>query len=112
MNDADGLCPNHRQNVERYGDPERIAKRPEHLAEHLCPIWDEIAPQVSLRIGFAGLEALCGQMYRLREAQKKITTEGLVVADARENPVPHPALKIEKEAQAEIRRWIKDYGVR
>jgi len=51
-------------------------------------------------------------MYRLREAQKKITTEGLVVADARENPVPHPALKIEKEAQAEIRRWIKDYGVR
>lgn len=53
------------------------------------------------------LQAYAGQIARLREAQHRIDDEGLVVADARGNPIPHPALAIERAAQNEIREWAK-----
>ena len=111
-NDPDDLCPPHRRNVERYGHPTKITKTPPELPDHLRPIWEEMADQVAVKIGIAGMEALCVQVYRLREAQKKITEEGMVVADPKGNPTTHPALKIEKDAQSEIRRWVKDFGIR
>lgn len=51
------------------------------------------------------LEAYCGQVSRLRDAQARIAKEGLIVADGKGQPVPHPALAVEKSAQAEIRSW-------
>ena len=51
------------------------------------------------------LEAFVGQVARLREAQRRIAAEGLIIADPKGNPVPHPAIAIEKAAQAEIRAW-------
>jgi len=110
--DPDGYCPVHRSNLERYGHPERVERRPPDLPEHLEPIWEEMADQVRVSIGVAGLEALCVQVYRLRQAQAKVTEEGMVVADQKGSPVPHPALRIEKDAQSEIRRWLKDFGSR
>jgi phage terminase small subunit len=110
--ESDGLCAQHVEARERYGDPVKITRRPAHLPAHLVPIWDEMAGQVTTAIGLAGLEALVGQVYRLRTAEEKITTEGLVVADAKGNPTPHPALKVEKDAQSEIRRWLHDFGAR
>jgi hypothetical protein len=41
----------------------------------------------------------------MRDAQTRIDREGLVVADAKGNPIPHPALAIEKAAQVEVRAW-------
>lgn len=54
---------------------------------------------------FSLFEAYCGQVARLREAQRRVSIEGLVIADPKGNPVPHPAIQIEKQAQAEIRAW-------
>lgn len=50
-------------------------------------------------------EAYCGQVARLRDAQQRLQREGLVIADPKGNPVPHPAIAIERAAQAEIRSW-------
>ena len=51
------------------------------------------------------LEAFVGQVARLREAQRRIAAEGLITADPKGYPIPHPAIAIEKAAQAEIRAW-------
>lgn len=78
--------------------------------KHLTAIWDELCVDVNERIGAAGLEALCGQVHRQREAEGRIATEGMVVQDAKGNPVPHPALAIERQAQTEIRKWMDKYA--
>ena len=83
---------------------------PRALPEHLRPIWSETVPKVRSTIGPVGLEALCGQIYRMRDAQERITKDGAIVADAKGNPVPHPALAIEKQAQAEVRAWVIKFG--
>lgn len=51
------------------------------------------------------MDALAGQIARLRDAQARIDAEGLIIADAKGNPIPHPAIEIERKAQAEIRAW-------
>ena len=73
---------------------------------------DEIRAEVlaaygagSERIDGPDLEAYCGQVSRLRDAQARIAEEGLIVADAKGVPMPHPALLIERQAQDEIRKW-------
>lgn len=78
----------------------------------MAAIWSEMVGQVRPTIGAVGLEALCVQVARMRDAQRRITAEGLVVADAKGNPVPHPALAVEKQAQAEIRQWLGKFGAR
>ena len=51
------------------------------------------------------LEAYAGQVVRLRDAQRRLAAEGSVIADPKGNPIPHPALQIERMAQDEIRKW-------
>ena len=61
-----------------------------------------------LAAGYAeipGLDAYCGQVVIERDAAARVADEGLVVADAKGTPVPHPALEIGRKAQAEIRAW-------
>ena len=82
------------------------------LPEHLSEIWDDVVDSVEVRIGSVGLEALCGQIHRQREAERRISEEGIVVQDVKGNPTPHPSLATEKQAQAEIRNWIGTYGKR
>lgn len=57
------------------------------------------------RIEGPDLEAYCGQVARLRDSQRRIAAEGLVVADPKGHPIPHPAIAIERVAQDEIRKW-------
>ena len=73
---------------------------------------DEIRAEVLAAYGVGSewidgpdLEAYCGQVSRLRDAQARIAEEGLIVADAKGVPMPHPALVIERQAQDEIRKW-------
>jgi hypothetical protein len=89
-----------------------MMKVPKGLPDHIGVIWKEMLPQVRPTIGAAGMEALCTQVYRMRDAQKRITAEGIVVADAKGNPCPHPALAVEKQAQGEVRAWLGKYGRR
>lgn len=51
------------------------------------------------------LEAYAGQVARLREAQRRLATEGLIITDPKGFPIPHPAIQIERTAQDELRKW-------
>jgi len=57
------------------------------------------------------LEAFAVQVARMRDAQARIDAEGLVVADEKGRPIPHPALDLERAAQAEARTWAKQLGI-
>ena len=81
---------------------------PEHMPESERAIWDEVCARYGEDcevIEGPELEAFVGQVARLREAQKRIAAEGLITADPKGYPIPHPAIAIEKAAQAEIRAW-------
>lgn len=50
-------------------------------------------------------EAYCGVVARLRDAQQRLASEGPIIADAKGNPIQHPALAIEKSCAEQLRRW-------
>jgi phage terminase small subunit len=81
---------------------------PAHLRAPERQAWEELAGRwpagVKMPEG-ADFEAYLGQVARLRDAQERIATDGMIVQDARGNPVAHPALAIERSAQSEIRTW-------
>lgn len=81
---------------------------PKSLPPDIASVWDEVVKSYgpgAERIVGPHLEAYCGQVVRLRDAQRRIAAEGLVVADSKGQPIPHPALVIERTAQDEIRKW-------
>lgn len=80
---------------------------PEHLSAAARAVWDATvaAHSVPDRIVGPDLEAYCTQVARMRDAQARVDAEGLIVADAKGNPVPHPAIVLERAAQAEVRAW-------
>lgn len=80
---------------------------PEGLSPEARSVWDATvaAHPTPDRIVGPDLEAYCSQVARMRDAQSRINAEGLIVADAKGNPVAHPAIVIEKAAQAEVRAW-------
>ena len=80
---------------------------PDHLSAAAREVWDATVAAHSNPDWIVGpdLEAYCTQVSRMRDAQARIDREGLIVADAKGNPIPHPAIAIEKAAQAEIRAW-------
>jgi len=86
---------------------------PQHLPADVAAVWDEViadlttayGPTVAKASAGPDLEAYCGQVARLRDAQRRIADEGAIVADPKGTPVPHPAVAIERAAQDEIRKW-------
>lgn len=81
---------------------------PPHMPADVAAIWVETITAYGdgwERIAGPGLEAYCGQVARLRDAQRRLATEGLVIADPKGNPIPHPAIAIERVAQDELRKW-------
>ena len=82
-----------------------VTDAPEHLPADVAAVWIEVVEAVGAQCAGPDLEAYAGQVARLRDAQSRIAAEGAIVADPKGNPIPHPALAIEKSAQAEIRAW-------
>ena len=80
---------------------------PAHLSQAARAVWDDVVNRHETpdRIKGPDLEAYCVQVARMRDAAHRIDTEGLVVADEKGRPSPHPAIAIEKTAQAEVRAW-------
>lgn len=81
---------------------------PSHLPEDVRVVWEEVVTAygegVEAILG-PPLEAYCGQVATMREAQQKLTDEGLIVADPKGVPMNHPAIAIARQAQDEIRKW-------
>lgn len=78
---------------------------PEHLPPAEAAIWAELVERAPNLRPSVELEAFVGQVARLREAQRRIAAEGLIIADPKGYPIAHPAIEIEKRAQVEIRAW-------
>ncbi len=81
---------------------------PAHLTEDVAKVWaevmDALGDQASRKKG-PELEAYCGAVARLRDAQARIFEEGLIVPDPKNQPVSHPAFLIERQAMDELRKW-------
>lgn len=81
---------------------------PGHLAAPEQEAWREVAARWPNGVPMPDgpeFEAYLGQASRLRQAQQQLARDGLIVADPKGTPVPHPALDIERRAQAELRQW-------
>lgn len=80
---------------------------PGHLPEDVADVWREhrAAGVAVHKLDAPDFEAYAGQVCRLRDAQRRLASEGIVIADPKGNPVPHPALAIERAAQVELRQW-------
>lgn len=88
-----------------------MSSAPEYLPPAARAAWDQV---VAGKPGCEGpdLEAYVMQVARMREAQAQIDKDGIIVRDAKGNPVPHPALAIEKAAQVEVRAWSERFKPR
>lgn len=73
----------------------------DRVGEIVSELRDRIGPEPS----DAELEAYASQVARLRDARRRIEAEGMIVADPKGYPIPHPAIAIERGAQAEVRQW-------
>lgn len=82
---------------------------PAHLTDAEREAWSELVAALGAAAAGApapALEAAACQVARMRDAHRRITAEGEIVLDGRDRPVPHPALAIERQAQAELRGWL------
>lgn len=81
---------------------------PEHMSDKARDVWTEVIArwgEMSWKVEGAELEAYCVQVARMRDAQARVDAEGLIIADEKGRPVPHPAIALEKQAHAEVRAW-------
>jgi hypothetical protein len=56
------------------------------------------------------VEAVAGQVQRMRECKARIDIEGVVVRDMKGSVIPHPAIKIEKEACEMVHTLMQRWG--
>lgn len=76
---------------------------PGHLPERIQAIWLSLVADGA--IPGPGFDAYCGQVAIERDCAARVAREGVITADAKGNPVPHPALEVQRKAQAEVRAW-------
>ncbi len=80
-----------------------MMKSPKSLTEEQKKIWEELAEadyEPSPK-----LEALTVQISRMREAQRRIDADGLIVSDEKGRPMKHPAIEVETESQRLVFKW-------
>lgn len=96
-----------------YGEttPEAAAA-PNDLPDHLKDLWPDVAAQCKRHTPPSAIEAICRQVYLMRDAADRIHQEGAVVVDGKGNPAEHPAIKIQREAGKELREWLVRYSSR
>lgn len=78
---------------------------PAHLADSVRAVWNDVVANVGDHVEGPDLEAYCGQVATMREAEARVAREGIIVAGAKAEPIPHPAVEVARKAQAEIRAW-------
>ncbi len=69
-------------------------------------VWAEIAPGLKAKTPDVIVEAMVRQIQTMREARRLVELDGHMVRDGKDNPVRHPALQIEAEAQATLQRLL------
>lgn len=83
-------------------------KPPGHLSPAAATIWAEVAPELTHKRATAGvIEAYVVCLARMRDAQDRVDREGLLIADEKGRPIPHPALAIERACRAELKSLLR-----
>lgn len=86
---------------------------PDYLPDDVKTVWEQVEAGFSKaafqRLNKQNLEAYCTQVATMREAQTRVNNEGIIIADAKGDPIEHPAIGIVKRAQAEIRAWGTEF---
>lgn len=75
------------------------------LSERAKDVWDRVVVDrgdPSTAVTADALAAYCTCVARLEDARERIDRDGLIVADAKGQPVPHPALALERALQADL----------
>ena len=83
-------------------------KPPSHLTKEVQAVWVEQVEALgdkAQRVIGPEFEAYCGVIARLRDAQRRIQEEELIVPDTKNAPVAHPAFAIERQCADDLRKW-------
>ena len=58
------------------------------------------------------VEMIATQLDTMRDCRKRIQNDGTIVADARGNPIQHPAIKLEADAQSRVNKLLVRWAAR
>lgn len=82
---------------------------PDHLPPDVGKVWEELVNEMDDddidRVIGPEFDAYCGAVTRLRDAQRRIHDEELIVPDGKGAPVAHPAFAIERQSMDDLRKW-------
>ena len=57
------------------------------------------------------VEAMASQVDAMRQARQLVDVDGVMVRDGKQNPIPHPCLELERQAQRTLnelmRGWVR-----
>ena len=71
----------------------------------------EIRASVLSETPSALVEAMASQVDAMRQARALVEADGVMVRDGKQNPIPHPCLELERQAQRTLnelmRGWVK-----
>lgn len=72
---------------------------------------DEVAVACMAETPAVLLEAMAAQLVAMREARRLVEVDGVMVRDGKQNPISHPCLELERQAQRQLaelmRGWVK-----
>lgn len=94
----------------------RVPKPPADLGPEARATWKRLAPLV-VKAGLLttadleAFEAMCDAAAIRRQAAALLKAEGLTSSGYKGQPVEHPAVKIERAAAQEFRRWADKFGL-
>lgn len=86
---------------------------PQHLSDAAAEAWEQVVTAAGATIGPADaplLEEYAQAIATARAARDRVNAEGVIVADARGEAVPHPALTVEAKALDTIRRLAPHFA--
>jgi P27 family predicted phage terminase small subunit len=90
----------------------RLPPAPTHLSEEAQTRWESIVAEWDLdRPALLILETVLEAFDRMREAQRTIAAEGIVVRDRFDQPKQHPATVVEYHSRAAMLRGLKQLGI-
>ena len=109
-----GTLKKSRVNINEWKPPAGAPKMPAHFKGHAAREWRRVVPML-LDAGLLTLadaptlEAYCETYARWKDAAAIVDAEGLVV-EAKQGPVPHPAVNIEKAARKDCMEFAQRFG--
>ncbi len=88
---------------------------PSWLGREASAEWRRVVPELGRlrllsRVTRASLTAYCETWEVFATATKALHADGLIY-EAKQGLIPHPAVNVQRQAGAELRRWAIEYGL-